>query len=365
LIRKVGPTMPRFLVILLLLAVGCQDGQVPPGRSAAKAVDSPPGVVLLRYRVGSGSTEQRELGFLQTLENEYPDLKILKADVYAGTTPESSKQAMLDLLAEYGDLVTGVFAVCEANTDGVLRALEESKHAGKIRFVGMDPNPAILAGLKDGKLDGLVLQDPVQMGYVAVQTLLAHLRGEPVPPSISTGEYLATPETASNPELQPLLRPMRFSGTSFVPSDRVFTIGVVPKGSTHGFWDAVHAGTERAAEEAGNVVIRFESPLLEEDLEKQIEIVESMIAEKVDGLCIVPIDANALIPVVERAKEAGIPTVVFDSNLYDNGQLRVSYVATDNYTAGVLAARRLAEVLGYEPQKEPGGEKEGAAASDP
>lgn len=358
--------MSRLLVIVLLLTVGCQDSRVPPNRSAVKAVDSPPGVVLLRYRVGSGSTEQRELGFLQTLENDYPDVNILKADAYAGTTPESSKQAMLDLLADYGNLVTGVFTVCEANTDGVLRALEESKHAGRVKFVGMDPNPAILAGLKNSKVDGLVLQDPVQMGYVAVQTMIAHLRGEQVPPSISTGEYLATPETADDPALQPLLRPMRFSGTSFVPSDRGFTIGVVPKGSTHAFWDAVHAGTERAAEEAGNVAIRFEAPLLEEDLDKQIEIVEKMVEDKVDGLCIVPIDANALIPTVEKARAAGIPTVVFDSNLYDNGQLRVCYVATDNYAAGVMAARRLAEVLGFKPnKKEVGKEKEGVAASLP
>lgn len=340
----------RLLIIAMLLATGCRDNQsraVP----RAKAAQAKPGVVLLRYRVGSGSTEQRELGFLQTLESEYPDVHILRSDVYAGTTPEASKQAMLDLLRDYDGLITGVFAVCEANTDGVLRALEESKQGGAIKFVGMDPNPAILAGLKSGTVDGLVLQDPVQMGYVAVQSMIAHLRGESVPPSTSTGEYLATPATMVDPQLQPILRPQRFSGTTFVPQKLRFTIGVVPKGSTHGFWDFVHAGAERAAEEAGDVAIRFEAPLLEENLEKQIEIIRSMAADGVNGLCIVPIDAAALVPVVHEAKAAGIPTVVFDSNLYDNGQERVSYVATDNYQAGAIAARCLAEALGAKPRQ--------------
>jgi ribose transport system substrate-binding protein len=51
-----------------------------------------------------------------------------------------------------------------------------------------------------------------------------------------------------------------------------------------------------------------------------------------------------LIDAVRQAKQAGIPTVIFDSGL-DDESLIVSYVATDNYQGGALAARRLAELL--------------------
>ncbi len=228
-------------------------------------------------------------------------------------------------------------------------AVEESGKAGKIKLVGMDPSSTSVAALKEGKLDGLVVQDPVHMGYVAVQTIVAKLRGQKVDDRISTGEYLITPENVSARDMQPMIRPKRFTGEIFQPEKTQFTIGVVPKGSTHGFWDSVHAGAEQAAEEAGDVAIRFEAPLLEGSLDRQIEIIDKMISEGVHGLCIVPIDGDALVPVVKKAKEAGIPTVIFDSNLYDDELVRVAYIATDNYEAGAIAARQLAKVLGFAP----------------
>ena len=53
-----------------------------------EATASSPGVVLLRYNPGSESTEQREKGFLETLAKEYPEIKVISSDQYAGTTPE-------------------------------------------------------------------------------------------------------------------------------------------------------------------------------------------------------------------------------------------------------------------------------------
>ncbi len=109
--------------LALIALAGCSPSTSPKtGAVNAKAWEKPtPGVVLLRYAERSGSTEQREVGFLQTLEREFPDVHILSAGVYAGTTPESTKQVMLDLMENYGDAIQGVFTVCEANTDGVLR----------------------------------------------------------------------------------------------------------------------------------------------------------------------------------------------------------------------------------------------------
>ena len=100
--------------------------------------------------------------------------------VCAGTTPESALDKATDVLNKYQERATGVFAVCEPNATGVLGALENTGLAGKVHAVVFDPNRALINGLADGKLDGIVLQDPVKMGYLGVKTMLAHLAGEKV-----------------------------------------------------------------------------------------------------------------------------------------------------------------------------------------
>ena len=120
-------------------------------------------------------------------------------------------------------------------------------------------------------------------------------------------------------------------------------IGVVPKGLAHLFWQSVHAGAEAAGQEYG-VDIQWNGPSLETEYSRQIQIIESMIARRVDALAIAAADQNALIHVVDRAMAQGIPVTIFDSGL--NSTNYTSFVATNNYAAGELAARKLGQLLG-------------------
>ncbi|MBS1834364.1 MAG: substrate-binding domain-containing protein [Acidobacteria bacterium] len=120
-------------------------------------------------------------------------------------------------------------------------------------------------------------------------------------------------------------------------------IGVVPKGTNHIYWQTVHAGSLKAAQEFG-ASIDWNAPALETDSSRQIEIVDAMINKQVAGLVLAPIDRKALVKPVERAAMASIPVAIFDSGIDTNK--RVSYVATDNREGGRMAARRLYEVLG-------------------
>ena len=124
-------------------------------------------------------------------------------------------------------------------------------------------------------------------------------------------------------------------------SDRT-RIGVVPKAVAHAFWQSVHAGAVAAGREA-DVDIEWKGPPTETDFSRQIEIVDAMINARVDGIVIAPTEATALVTVVERAAKEGIPVAIFDSGI--NTESYVSFVATNNYDAGVLAARQLAELL--------------------
>jgi ribose transport system substrate-binding protein len=119
-------------------------------------------------------------------------------------------------------------------------------------------------------------------------------------------------------------------------------IGVVPKGANHIFWLTVKAGAEKAAAEAGYTV-EWNAPALEIDAKRQQDIVESMVNRRLAGIALAPVDKKALVNVVERANAAGIPTVIYDSDI-DTAQ-RLSYIATDNKEGGRMAARRIGELL--------------------
>ncbi len=119
-------------------------------------------------------------------------------------------------------------------------------------------------------------------------------------------------------------------------------VGVVPKGANHIFWQTVHAGAIKAAQEFG-FEIEWNAPTLEIDSSRQIDIVESMVNRRLTGIALAPVDKKALVSVVERAAKAGIPVSIFDSGI-DTGK-RISYVATNNEEGGRMAARRLGEIL--------------------
>jgi ABC-type sugar transport system substrate-binding protein len=321
------------------------------GCSQQPAEELPRGVVLLRYNPGSESTEQRERGFLDTLQKEYPQITVLSSDQYAGTTPEQALDKAQQILSKYGDSITGIFCVCEPNAAGMLEALEQANLLGKVKFVGFDPTPRMIQAVADGNMDGIILQDPVAMGYLGVKTMIAHLEGRPVEEEISTGESVANPENLQKQAIQALVNPPIVEGNEFVPENAKYTLAVIPKGTTHEFWKSVHFGAEKAARELGNVQIVWKGPLQENDREGQINVVQDFITQKVDGIVLAPLDAVALVDVVKEAAEENIPTVIFDSDLASD--VKVSYVATDNYRGGVLAARTLAAALGQKPQQQP------------
>jgi len=131
-------------------------------------------------------------------------------------------------------------------------------------------------------------------------------------------------------------------------SGKKFTVAVIPKGTTHEFWKSIHAGADKAARDLAaqgvNVEVIWKGPLREDEREAQIQVVEGFISQGISGIVLAPLDDRALIRPVEEAKRAGIPTVIIDSGLQTD-QI-VSFVATDNFKGGTLAADRMGELLG-------------------
>jgi ribose transport system substrate-binding protein len=119
-------------------------------------------------------------------------------------------------------------------------------------------------------------------------------------------------------------------------------IAVIPKATSHLFFISVHAGVDRAARDF-HVNVLWNGPKDETDYTRQIEIVDAMIARRVAGIVISATDEHALVSPLERAIREGIPVTVFDSAVYIDNY--VSFIATDNYQAGSIAARILAGLV--------------------
>ena len=139
----------------------------------------------------------------------------------------------------------------------------------------------------------------------------------------------------------------RAENNSSGSGSKTFRIAVIPKGTSHDFWNNVQAGAERAAEEFDNVEITWKGPLTEGQTSEQIKTVENFIVDEYDGICLAPLDANALRGIVDQAIDGDIPVVIFDSALDDMDGV-VSYVASDNLEGGRKAGEYLAELLGGE-----------------
>ena len=166
-------------------------------------------VVVLRYLEGSASTTNRERGFLDAIKR-HPGVRVLSDNQYGGATTQSASATSERLLAAQKAAegqVNGVFCPNESTTFGMLLALRRLGLSGKVKFIGFDSSEKLVSALRAGDIDGLVVQDPMRMGYLAVKTMVEHLKGQPVERRIDTGARLVSRATMDQPEARELLSP--------------------------------------------------------------------------------------------------------------------------------------------------------------
>jgi ribose transport system substrate-binding protein len=182
-------------------------------RTLAAEGNNEPKLILLRYQVGSESTERREQGFLDYFDPQKRDkprngpvLKVnwLSDNQYAGSTRDSAARAAAPLVQQFRDQADAIFAPNESSASGTLDALRSlelnfshAKNRKRIHLMGFDSSKPMLQAISDGDIDGSILQDPYKMGYLGVDTLMRFFRGEDVNDhrtkmTQSTGEYLVT-----------------------------------------------------------------------------------------------------------------------------------------------------------------------------
>jgi ribose transport system substrate-binding protein len=180
-------------------------GGVMAARRLGKILDRRGNVAMIAVIPGGASTLEREQGFKDTLQKEFPELKLV-AWQYGMSDRARSLAVTEDILTAHPNL-DGVFASNESSTIGAVQAVKERGLAGKVKIVGFDSSPSLVDDLKAGIIDSVILQDPFQIGYQGLKSLLDNRAGRNPPRRIDLPPTLVTRDNLNDPKIQALLNP--------------------------------------------------------------------------------------------------------------------------------------------------------------
>jgi ribose transport system substrate-binding protein len=192
---------------LSFVATDNYKGGVLGARRLGTVLEGKGKVILFRSRKGAAGTDARENGFLDAIKNQYPGIQVISSDQYAGGTNASSEKNATELLNRLGPEANGVFASNETAVIGMLAALRSTGLAKKIKFVGFDASARTLEALKSGEMQGVVVQDPMKMGYLGVRLMVDHLKGRNVEREVDTGCVMVTMDNLEKPAIADLINP--------------------------------------------------------------------------------------------------------------------------------------------------------------
>ena len=198
-------------VISSFVATDNLEGGRIAGKNLARLLNGKGKVILLRYLEGSASTEAREEGFLEVIQ-QFPGIEVVSQEQYGGATKASAQQASENLLFRFKDktgnlTINGIFCPNASTAYGMLQALRRQRLTDKVTYVGFDSEPMLIQGLRQGEIDGLVVQNPVKMGYLGVKTMVQLLNGEDIQKRIDTGVVFVEYKDLDKPEYQELINP--------------------------------------------------------------------------------------------------------------------------------------------------------------
>lgn len=185
------------------IATNNRAGGKTAGDELARLLGGKGKVVVLRYQEGSASTVEREAGFMAAMA-EHPGIEVIVDNRYGGATAGEAKTAAMSMVDKLRR-ADGIFCPNESTTFGMLLALRQINLAGRVKFVGFDTSPPLLAALEKGEIQALLAQNPTRMGYEGVKAAVAVLKGQPVKPTIDSGSALITKANLKTPEVTRLL----------------------------------------------------------------------------------------------------------------------------------------------------------------
>ncbi len=187
------------------------------GRMAARRLGEVLGgkgkVGVIGFMPGSASTMEREDGFQNGIRKSFPGIEIV--GLQFGMADRAKAMAETEnILTAHPDL-TGLFADNESSSSGAVQALK-SRHSTSVKLVAFDASDQLIADLRNGVIDSLVVQNPFRMGYESTRAIGLKLAGQTPPAKIDSGATLVKREDLDKPEIKALLHPdiQQYLGTA-------------------------------------------------------------------------------------------------------------------------------------------------------
>ena len=162
-------------------------------------------VGIIAHVAGTSSAIERSEGFMERMKEKYPDIKVLPVQ-YSDGDPQKAMDKTIDMIQANPDLA-GIYGTNEGSTLGVANAIDSQNLKGKVKVIGFDSTEAIINFLKNGVIQGFVVQDAYQIGYQGIKTLNAALSGQAVEKEIDIPVKFVNAENINTPEIDKLLHP--------------------------------------------------------------------------------------------------------------------------------------------------------------
>lgn len=317
-------------------------------QTIAEAMDGK-GNILLHWKIGQNSQDQRAAGFKEELKN-YPEMKIVQE---VGSETDTSKDAdALKAALQANPDVDGISTLVASGGVAAATAVRELNRQGEVTIIADSKDDATLKLVEDGELYATVAIKTLTENFFATMLVDGMLKNnvsiskddklakiDALPSFIDVGTFAITQENAAN--YYQKSNPFDYSDFEIEkPSkdDVYFCIGAVlelPYFIDH------RMGFEAACEEIG-VTGKFIGPQ-GYDMTAQAQMIEDAIAQKPKGILVMAFE-DTLAPAIDKAKDAGIPVITIDMDTLESK--RDFFIGGDTYEYGRIHARTLAEALG-------------------
>ncbi len=315
------------------------DGAKLAGEYALEITGGTGKVAILTGIAGQQNAADRRNGFFDVVDGK---LEVV-AEASADWEVEKGYNAAQNMIQANPDLVL-IFA---SNDNMALGAIRAAKEAGKdIKVIGYDAIGEALNSVKAGEMASTIAQFPAEMGIQGVQAAMTLIGGGTMP------EYTYTetrPITAENVEEFMTYLAQFKSAEAAAPAEKV-TVGFIPMTLDNEYFITMVNAAQQEADKLG-VELLVQAGTSHGSAEEQLQIVETMITNKVDAICIVPSSSVGLMTALKKAEEAGIPVINLDTALdaelvKSSGLKPVPFIGTNNYDGAKLAGEYALEITG-------------------
>jgi ribose transport system substrate-binding protein len=178
------------------------------GQNAGRILGGKGKVGIVGHLAPNQDTRERIGGFVDVIKAEFPGIQLLEP-VYGDGDHQKSLDKATDMMRAHPDLAA-IYATNEGGAVGVALALEQAKKVGQVKLIGFDSSEQEIDYLKRGVIEGFVVQNPFQMGYLAVKTLYEHLAGiKQAPARIDTGVLWVDMDNFNDADIQKVLYPLK------------------------------------------------------------------------------------------------------------------------------------------------------------